>query len=90
VPSVLRAGFQALALGDLQVLVCCWKSSCCDLICTVSSKIFFVSEHSSSKPQKMEPYYSLVLSFGLQTVLSTRLVDIISEVPEEIGVMILR
>jgi hypothetical protein len=38
----------------------------------------------------MEPYYSLVLSFGLHTVLSARLVDIVSEVPEEIGVMILR
>jgi hypothetical protein len=38
----------------------------------------------------MEPDYSLVLSFGLQTVLSTRLVEILGEVPEEIGVMILR
>lgn len=77
-------------LDDLSVLVCCWKSSCCDLICAVSSQIFLVSERSSSYLEKMEPYYSLAFSFGLHTVLSASLVDIVGEVPEEIGVMILR
>jgi hypothetical protein len=38
----------------------------------------------------MEPYYPLVFSFGMHTVLTTRLVDIVGKVPEEIGVMILR
>jgi len=71
------------------VLVRCWKSKCCEFICTVSSQIL-VSERSNSNPEKMEPYYSLVFSFGLHTMLSTRLVDIVGEVPEEIGVMILR
>jgi len=52
--------------------------------------LHLVSERSSSNPVKMEPYYSLVFSFGLHTVVSARLVDIVGEVPEEIGVMILR
>jgi hypothetical protein len=38
----------------------------------------------------MEPYYSLMFSFGLHAILSDKLVDIVGKLPEEIGIMILR
>jgi hypothetical protein len=38
----------------------------------------------------MEPYYSLVFSFGLHGLLSGQLSDIVGKLPEEIGIMILR
>jgi hypothetical protein len=40
--------------------------------------------------EKMEPYYSLMLSFGLNTISSENLVDIVGKLPEEISIMILR
>lgn len=39
---------------------------------------------------KMEPLYSLVLAFGLNSALEESLFDIVGKLPEEIGVMILR
>jgi hypothetical protein len=38
----------------------------------------------------MEPFYSLVLAFGLNSVLEGRLFDIVGKLPEEMGIMILR
>jgi len=38
----------------------------------------------------MEPFYSLVLAFGLNSALEGRLVDIVGKLPEEMGTMILR
>jgi hypothetical protein len=38
----------------------------------------------------MEPFYSLVLAFGLNSALEESLFDIVGKLPEEIGVMILR
>jgi hypothetical protein len=38
----------------------------------------------------MEPFYSLVLAFGLNSALEGHLFDIVGKLPEEMGIMILR
>ena len=39
---------------------------------------------------KMEPFYSLVLAFGLNSALEGRRFDVVGKLPEEMGIMILR
>jgi hypothetical protein len=38
----------------------------------------------------MEPFYSLIFAFGMNSILEEGLFDIIGNVPEEVGIMILR
>ena len=50
-----------------------------------------ISISASGKLEKMESFYSpMVFPFGLHTMLSDQLVDIVGKLPEEIGIMILR
>ena len=50
-----------------------------------------ISISGSGNLEKMESFYSpMVFPFWLHTMLSDKLVDIVGELPEEIGIMILR